>query len=648
MDALRIKAIDLGKRFNKEELNFDLFSGLSFSLNAGEVMGLIGNNGSGKSTLLKIIGSVVKPSTGSIELYGRVNSILDLGQNFSPELTGLENLRINLKSRKDDFATVSERIDKIVSIADIGDYLTQPVKTYSSGMLLRLGFALYTTIPCEILLIDEIISVGDLHFRNKCETIIQDLIKKGTTIILATHDLETINFLCNKSLLLHKGQCLFGATNNVLPFYVENTLENTLSKETFEKEKESYAYLSKLERKAELKQVRLISDNEKTTYADDITFEIQYEVHTPLTMGITMHLFYKQKMPLLSSCMNYGNIHNLNMHEKGFYRLYVTIPAATLAPDQYSIDLSFHDGEETSFRTYKSVFTFSLDKDEALQRIFKRALPPFPLLPRLKWTQERGDNVLSSILKEKKALDNLYKIGFARLPAISAPLVEELRSFYLQQFPESIERDENVISIANPTPGIRAICHAKIVDRLSDYMDVYFKDYKILLATFFAKPQSKESAVGFHQDPTLTDPENYDDFTLWIPLEDILEGDGEIILEPYSHVKYNAINFYTYCPNYLAEVKEADCIVLPCESGEPLIFFNRTVHGSKRNNNKAIRVAISIKLCHKDAKVYSYFNGQDLNTAERFIQPDDYYLRGDWNQTQRPAMGQFDKTVKID
>jgi len=179
--------------------------GVTFDVAKGEAFGVIGRNGSGKSTLLKIISGILKPTHGLVSVHGRVSALIELGAGFHPEISGRENIYINGimlgLSRKE----IDRRFDRIVDFAGIGEFLDQPVKTYSSGMYVRLGFAVAVHVDPEILLIDEILSVGDEEFSAKCIAKIQEMKAKGTTLIFVTHQLSLVRELCDRAGWIDKG-----------------------------------------------------------------------------------------------------------------------------------------------------------------------------------------------------------------------------------------------------------------------------------------------------------------------------------------------------------------------------------------------------------------------------------------------------------
>ena len=181
---------------------------ISFEIKKGETVGIIGTNGSGKSTLLKIITGVLTQSLGKLEVSGKISALLELGAGFNPEYTGLENIYLNGTMMGYTREQMDKRVNSIIEFADIGEFINQPVKTYSSGMFARLAFAVAINVEPDILIVDEALSVGDIFFQNKCFKKFEELEKKNTTILFVSHDLGSIRQMCSKVLWLNKGQQL--------------------------------------------------------------------------------------------------------------------------------------------------------------------------------------------------------------------------------------------------------------------------------------------------------------------------------------------------------------------------------------------------------------------------------------------------------
>ena len=195
--------------------------GVDFSLRRGEALGIIGHNGSGKSTLLQIVAGVLAPSAGTVQVNGRVAALLELGSGFNPELTGRENVRVNAAILGLSAAQVAARMDDIIAFADIGDYIDEPVKTYSSGMALRLAFAVQVHVDPEILIVDEALAVGDAAFQAKAMTRIQQILSRGTTLLFVGHDLNALRAFCQRAILLEGGRmAMLGAPEEVIEEYL--------------------------------------------------------------------------------------------------------------------------------------------------------------------------------------------------------------------------------------------------------------------------------------------------------------------------------------------------------------------------------------------------------------------------------------------
>jgi ABC-type polysaccharide/polyol phosphate transport system ATPase subunit len=181
---------------------------VSLELARGRMVGIVGSNGSGKSTLLKLIGGILKPTSGTVSVTGRLSALIELGAGFHPEFTGRENVFINGVLLGLSRAEIRERFDEIVAFAGLSPYIDNPVKTYSSGMYMRLGFAIAVTVDPDILLIDEVLAVGDESFQHKCVSKIQEFKGRGKTIVLVTHDLGSVERLCDEAVWLEGGRLM--------------------------------------------------------------------------------------------------------------------------------------------------------------------------------------------------------------------------------------------------------------------------------------------------------------------------------------------------------------------------------------------------------------------------------------------------------
>ena len=198
---------------------------ISFDVNFGEVICLIGRNGAGKSTLLKILARITNPTEGMAEIHGRVGTLLEVGTGFNPELTGRENAYFNGALLGMSRREISSRMDEIIQFSEVEKYIDTPVKYYSSGMILRLAFSVAAHLNAEILFIDEAISVGDSSFQKKCLGKIWDLTREGRTVIFVSHNLMALRKLCNRGILLHQGQIIMdGHIDDIIKSYMKISL----------------------------------------------------------------------------------------------------------------------------------------------------------------------------------------------------------------------------------------------------------------------------------------------------------------------------------------------------------------------------------------------------------------------------------------
>jgi ABC-type polysaccharide/polyol phosphate transport system ATPase subunit len=185
---------------------------VSFEVSEGESLGIIGNNGAGKSTLLKLLARITAPTSGEIRIRGRLSALVEVGSGFHPELTGRENIFLNGSMLGMTRAEITRKVDSIVEFAGIPEYMDVPVKRYSSGMYVRLGFSIAAHLDPDILLLDEVLAVGDIVFQAKCLDLIGELRETGRTIVLISHDLGAIQRLCDRAILLHHGQVVMTGT----------------------------------------------------------------------------------------------------------------------------------------------------------------------------------------------------------------------------------------------------------------------------------------------------------------------------------------------------------------------------------------------------------------------------------------------------
>ena len=216
--------------------NREVLRGISFEVKKGEAIGLIGHNGCGKSTTLKMLTKIMYPDSGSIEMNGRVSSLIELGAGFHPDMSGRENIYINASIFGLTKKEIEERIDDIIEFSELEDFIDNPVRTYSSGMYMRLAFAVAINVDADILLIDEILAVGDVAFQAKCFNRLRQIKSEGTTIVIVSHSLNQIEQICERSIWIHDGLIrLEGSPYDVHPQYMAFMAGNSLAESATKK-----------------------------------------------------------------------------------------------------------------------------------------------------------------------------------------------------------------------------------------------------------------------------------------------------------------------------------------------------------------------------------------------------------------------------
>lgn len=209
--------------WNKTKVGYhEVLKGVNLKIKKGETVALIGVNGSGKSTLLKLMTKIIYPTTGKIITNGKLTSLLELGAGFHPDFTGRENIYFNASIFGLTAAEIDARVQKIIEFSELGEFIEAPVRTYSSGMYMRLAFSVAINVDADILLIDEILAVGDQHFQDKCFEKLKELKESGKTIVIVSHSLNSVKKLCNRAIWLYNGEIREdGNTDEVIDNYLK-------------------------------------------------------------------------------------------------------------------------------------------------------------------------------------------------------------------------------------------------------------------------------------------------------------------------------------------------------------------------------------------------------------------------------------------
>lgn len=314
------------KLMEKKRLQGDRFWALkdiSFEIQPGDRVGIIGRNGAGKSTLLKILSRVTTPTSGNVKIRGRVASLLEVGTGFHPELTGRENIFLNGAILGMTKAEVKKKFDEIVDFAGVEDFIDTPVKRYSSGMYVRLAFAVAAHLDPEILIVDEVLAVGDAEFQKKCLGKMQDVSKnQGRTVIFVSHNMGAIRSLCNKGILLNDGAIRSnGDVEECLTSYLNVDEKNALVN-----------YKHDPSKQIQILEVRVKNNyNNLTSYLDILhpfTVEVDYQVHESVSgVVIGMTLSTPLNDNLLATCDFDMDRTKLGARKRGLHQTWVTFPS---------------------------------------------------------------------------------------------------------------------------------------------------------------------------------------------------------------------------------------------------------------------------------------------------------------------------------
>lgn len=303
---------------------------INLTINRGEIIGIIGKNGAGKSTLLKILSGITKPSEGKIKLYGRVSSLLEVGTGFHPELTGRENIFLNGVILGMTRKEVAKKFNEIVAFAGVEQFLDTPVKHYSSGMYVRLAFAIAAHLEPDILIIDEVLAVGDIEFQKKCLGKMEEVSKEqGRTVIFVSHNMGIIQKLCSKTILISNGEISAqGNTRDVIEKYLSKSQQQTNSLQS--NKKSNVSYINKVEILNEQDNRVNFIDKDNEFY---LFFEVVAQKNIPsLRFGFT--IFNNDNVGIFSSLSTDSNI----KFNQGVTKFKVRLPGELLHSGQYRIE----------------------------------------------------------------------------------------------------------------------------------------------------------------------------------------------------------------------------------------------------------------------------------------------------------------------
>ena len=332
---------------------------INLEIKQGEVVGIIGRNGAGKSTLLKILSRITPPTTGKITYNGRMASLLEVGTGFHRELTGRENIFLNGSILGMKRSEIAKKFEEIVAFAEVEKFIDTPVKFYSSGMYVRLAFAVAAHLEPEILVVDEVLAVGDAAFQKKCLGKMGDVAKQGRTVLLVSHQLSTIRHLCHRVALLSCGELVqCGEPSHVIDYYLTQTLQDRLT----------VAYVGEPDSTLDFQVLRarvftLISDRGATKFDvfDRIAFEIEYVIRkTVIGYGICLELI-RNGAPLLMTLDISETPELLGERGAGKYKSSFSLPVPLLKPGLYSATIKVGRTRTNPIQVLESVLTFEVE-----------------------------------------------------------------------------------------------------------------------------------------------------------------------------------------------------------------------------------------------------------------------------------------------
>ena len=337
---------------------------INFEVNKGEVLGVIGKNGAGKSTILKLLSQVTNPTTGLIKVKGRIASLLEVGTGFHPELTGRENIYLNGAILGMVRAEISSKLDEIIDFSGVSKYIDTPVKRYSSGMMVRLGFAVAAHLEPEILVVDEVLAVGDADFQKKCIGKMKDISGCGRTVIFVSHNMTSIRNLCSKAIVLDKGQVTYsGSVENAIQKYLRKNDLNNLDSIKINIESVNRKYST-----GEAFYTQAYIVNNKNKISNSFSFREKQKVILVLQVNevlkyviLTLGLITQFGDNFAYSMSNDG--FELNSFEKGVFKIEFEIPFY-LMPGSYALTFAitnYHTGNAIDFIDY--FYPFSVSKE---------------------------------------------------------------------------------------------------------------------------------------------------------------------------------------------------------------------------------------------------------------------------------------------
>ncbi|MCK4763107.1 MAG: ATP-binding cassette domain-containing protein [Candidatus Aminicenantes bacterium] len=337
---------------------------VTFDVNDGDILGIIGRNGAGKSTLLKILSRITRPTTGSAEIRGRVGSLLEVGTGFHPELTGRENIYLNGAILGMHRTEINRKFDEIVAFSEIEKFIDTPVKFYSSGMYVRLAFSVAAHLEPEILLVDEVLAVGDAGFQKKCLGRMSEVSREGRTILFVSHNMHAVRKLCSRAIFLENGGIeAAGEPGTVINNYLSRVKDAQLS-QVWE---DMAAAPGNDAIRMHKVQIQLTEDEaEQLTVWTSFKIEFYFwNLEPGLKLNLSMRLYNFENILLFNSTSVFESHWHGKPFKKGLYKSTCYVPGKLLNDGMYYIDLLFIKDTTTRVCHFDNLLTFEIGEEEA-------------------------------------------------------------------------------------------------------------------------------------------------------------------------------------------------------------------------------------------------------------------------------------------
>ncbi|WP_017300718.1 ABC transporter ATP-binding protein [Nodosilinea nodulosa] len=397
-DVLAHKAKGITQLFNPKSKiqnpkseEFWALKDVSFEVKQGDRIGIIGRNGAGKSTLLKVLSRITEPTEGRISIKGRVASLLEVGTGFHPELTGRENIYLNGAILGMGKVEIRRKFDEIVAFAEVEKFLDTPVKRYSSGMYVRLAFAVAAHLEPEILIVDEVLAVGDAQFQKKCLGKLEDVGKDGRTVLFVSHQMATVTQLCRNAIWLDRGEILLhGEANHVVSQYLSSGLSDKPVVVFEEKATEDLSFTK----------ISLLNHNGEPNGELDVRFpffiQLDYVVRKPLkNIEMSVRIKASDDIPVFttisSDCSGYEP-----MKEPGLYTSTIEVPKLFLMPGMYTLTCAAFEFGKCVYSHHQNVMKFSIAETGTNVAKYNHHRDIGVVLVHLPWIENRCKTAVSN------------------------------------------------------------------------------------------------------------------------------------------------------------------------------------------------------------------------------------------------------------